>query len=43
MGGGIKEAKELAAGEECIEKVLRETEQWLQELRDMMTLEEKEQ
>ena len=39
----LEEAKELAAGEECIEEILRETEQWLQELRGMMTPEEKEQ
>lgn len=39
----LKEAKEIAAGEECMEEVLSETEKWLKELRDMMTPEEKEQ
>mgnify|MGYP001442531452 CR=1 FL=1 len=39
----LKAAKEIAAGEECMEEVLRETEKWLQELRDMMTPEEREE
>ena len=39
----LMEAKEITAREEWMEDVLRETEKWLQEPRDMMTPEEKEQ
>ena len=39
----LTEAKELAQGEECMEELMKEVEIFLQELRDMMTPEEKEQ